>query len=68
MDVPVWVYFVVLGIIFSALMAVKTGRDERLAEDAEIEKEGEIYIKRMEEERERRKRHKAVSIERNGFQ
>ncbi len=67
MDVPVWIYLVVLGIIFSALMAVKTGRDERLAEEADVEKEGEIYIKRMEEERERRKKLKTVSLERNGF-
>lgn len=67
MDVPIWIYLVVLGIIFSALMAVKTGRDERLAEEADVEKEGEIYIKRMEEERERRKKLKTVSLERNGF-
>jgi len=67
MDVPVWIFLVVLGIIFSALLAVKTGRDERLAEEADVEKEGEIYIKRMEEERERRKKLKTVSLERNGF-
>ncbi len=66
MDIPIWIYFVVFGIIFSALMAVKTGKEERLAEKEDIEKEGEIYIKRMEEEKERRKKVKSIQYEKMG--
>jgi Na+/glutamate symporter len=52
--IPIWVYAVVVGIIISALMAIKTGREERLLEMENIEKEGEIYLTRLEEEKERR--------------
>lgn len=54
MDVPFWIYFIVAGIIISAYMAVKTGREEREREQREIEKEGEIYIERIEKEREKK--------------
>lgn len=58
MDIPVWVYFIVSGIIISALMAVKTGKEERIEQVENIEKEGEVYIKRMEEEKEKREKTK----------
>ena len=51
MDIPFWVYFVVVGIIISAYMVMKTGREERRIEEEIIEKEGEIYIERLEKER-----------------
>lgn len=54
MDVPIWVLLIVGGIIISAFMAIKTGRDERKEEHELIEKEGEIYIERLEKEREER--------------
>lgn len=54
MDVPFWIYFIVAGIIISAYMAVKTGREEREREQREIEKEGEIYIERIEKEKEKK--------------
>lgn len=50
--IPIWVYVVVAGIIFSAIMALKTGREEREEELRAIEEEGEVYIKRMEQARE----------------
>ncbi|NRG47307.1 sporulation YhaL family protein [Bacillus sp. CRN 9] len=53
--IPVWVYFVVAGIIVSAFMAVKTGRDERKVENDMIEQEGEVYMKRLEEARDDKK-------------
>ncbi|MDQ0268944.1 sporulation YhaL family protein [Cytobacillus purgationiresistens] len=53
--IPVWIYFIVAGIFVSAFMAVKTGRDERKTENAFIEQEGEVYMKRLEEEKEERK-------------
>ena len=52
---PWWIYFVVAGILFSAYMMIKTTKEARDVDMEFIEKEGEIYIKRMEEERARRK-------------
>lgn len=55
MDLPFWVYLIVVGIFFSAYMTVKTAKEERELELEWIEKEGEIYMERMEAEKERRK-------------
>ncbi|XJZ28105.1 sporulation YhaL family protein [Bacillota bacterium Lsc_1132] len=60
MDIPIWVYMVVAGIIISALMALRTGKEERRVEQETIEKEGEIYMKRLEQERENREGQKAA--------
>jgi Na+/glutamate symporter len=49
MTIPIWVYAVVVGIVISALMAIKTGREERMLEMENIEKEGEIYLTRLEQ-------------------
>lgn len=54
LTIPIWIYAVVVGIVVSALMAIKTGREERKMEQESIEQEGEIYIKRLEREKERR--------------
>ncbi|MEH7081425.1 sporulation YhaL family protein [Neobacillus drentensis] len=54
MTIPIWVYAVVVGIVISALMAIKTGREERQLEMENIEQEGEIYMKRLEREREKK--------------
>lgn len=59
MAIPIWVFAVVFGIVVSALMAIKTGREERLLELESIEKEGEIYIHRLEREKEMREQQKA---------
>ncbi|WP_312472418.1 sporulation YhaL family protein [Neobacillus sp.] len=55
MTIPIWIYAVVVGIVVSALMAIKTGKEERQLEMANIEEEGEIYIKRLEREKEIRR-------------
>lgn len=55
MTIPFWIYAVVVGIVISALMAIKTGREERQLEMEDIEREGEIYMKRLEKEKESRK-------------
>ena len=52
--IPIWVYFVVAGIILSAVMALRTGRLEREEEMQSIEREGEIYMKRVERARDER--------------
>ena len=44
MDIPFWVYFVVMGIITSAYMVVRTGKEEKLIEEEMIEREGDIYM------------------------
>jgi Na+/glutamate symporter len=54
LTIPIWVYAVVVGIVISALMALKTGREERQLEMENIEQEGEIYMKRLEREKEKR--------------
>jgi hypothetical protein len=54
LTIPIWVYAVVVGIVVSALMALKTGREERLLEMEDIELEGEIFMKRLEREKEMR--------------
>ncbi|PKR86683.1 sporulation YhaL family protein [Heyndrickxia camelliae] len=55
MSLPIWIYFVIAGIVISAFMAVKTAKEDRDQEMEWIEKEGEEYIERMKEEKERRK-------------
>lgn len=60
LTIPIWVYAVVVGIVISALMAIKTGRDERKLEMENIEREGEIYMKRLEREKEDRQVVKAT--------
>ncbi|WP_316571180.1 sporulation YhaL family protein [Neobacillus sp. YIM B06451] len=54
MTIPLWIYAIIIGIAVSAGMAVKTGKEERKLELETIEKEGEIYMKRLELEKERR--------------
>ncbi|MEH7012753.1 sporulation YhaL family protein [Neobacillus niacini] len=61
MTIPIWVYAVVVGIVISALMAIKTGREERMLEMENIEKEGEIYLTRLEQEKERRGEERATA-------
>ena len=60
MTIPIWIYAVVVGIVISALMAIKTGREERQLEMENIEREGEIYMKRLEREKEMRQELKAT--------
>lgn len=63
MDIPTWVYVVFAGIIISALMAIKTGREERELEMENIEKEGDVYMQRIEEEKDVREEQKSTSAE-----
>lgn len=55
MTIPVWVYFVVAGIVISAFMAIKTGREDHKFEQEIIEREGKVYIDRLQKEKEQRK-------------
>ena len=59
--IPVWVYFVVSGILVSAYMSIKTGNEERKLEFQAIEREGEIYMKRLEQEKEQRNQNQPMA-------
>jgi Sporulation protein YhaL len=54
MTVPIWVFAVAAGIMISAFMAIKSGREDRQQEMEIIEREGEVYMERLEKEKERR--------------
>lgn len=62
MDVPIWVLVIVGGIVISAFMAVKTGREEREKERELIEKEGEIYMERLEKEKEEKTESRSLGV------
>ncbi|MCA0969677.1 sporulation YhaL family protein [Halobacillus litoralis] len=51
---PIWVFFCIVFIFVSGYMAVRAMRAEHKVEQHFIEKEGQVYINRIEEERERR--------------
>lgn len=55
MTLPIWIYFVIIGIFASGIMAIKTAREDKEMEVEWIEKEGQVYLDRMEQEKERRK-------------
>lgn len=56
MSLPIWLYIVIAGVFFSAFIAIRTAREESEYEKEWIEREGEVYMERMQEEKERRKR------------
>ncbi|WMW39375.1 sporulation YhaL family protein [Bacillus cereus] len=51
---PWWVYLVIVGIVLSGYMVLYTSKKEKDMDNEFIEKEGEVYMKRLEEEREKR--------------
>ena len=51
---PWWVYLVFVGIVLSGYMVLYTSKKEQDMDNEFIEKEGEVYMKRLEEEREKR--------------
>ncbi|MBP0726886.1 sporulation YhaL family protein [Bacillus sp. RG28] len=53
-SLPIWMYAVVIGIFISGFMVVYTSRQEKEIDQEFIEKEGEIYLQRIKEERDRR--------------
>ncbi|PEZ09239.1 SigE-dependent sporulation protein [Bacillus sp. AFS018417] len=51
---PWWIYLIIIGIIVSGYMVLYTSKKEQEIDNEFIEKEGEIYMRRLAEERERR--------------
>lgn len=56
---PFWVYFVVAGILFSGYRSYNLGSEQKMLDLKVIEQEGEVFMQRIAEERERR--NKAVN-------
>ncbi|HLS07162.1 MAG TPA: sporulation YhaL family protein [Bacillota bacterium] len=55
-NVPWWVFMLVVFIFFSGYMSFRAMRAERALEQQFIEKEGQVYMERMDNERRRRQR------------
>ncbi|MFB5663182.1 sporulation YhaL family protein [Alteribacillus sp. HJP-4] len=51
---PAWVLLTALGIIFSGYMWRTTSKQEKESEQKWIEQEGSVFIRRMEDEKERK--------------
>ncbi|MEH6890558.1 sporulation YhaL family protein [Bacillus sp. JJ864] len=51
---PWWIYLIIIGIVVSGYMVLYTSKKEQEMDNEFIEKEGEVYMKRLAEERERR--------------
>nr|WP_051302223.1 sporulation YhaL family protein [Salibacterium aidingense] len=54
-QVPSWVLLSGMGIVFSGYMWWKTSRVEKEEDERWIEQEGRVFIRRMEEEREKKR-------------
>ncbi|WP_010283525.1 sporulation YhaL family protein [Bacillus timonensis] len=57
LSVPWFVYVALFGVLFSAYMVIRTTKEEKKIEDSYIEQEGNVYIERMNSEREKRSKH-----------
>lgn len=55
-SLPWWIYLILAGIAFSGYMTIRTAKEEKEIDQSFIEREGEIYIERMNLEKERRKK------------
>ncbi|OZM58731.1 SigE-dependent sporulation protein [Lottiidibacillus patelloidae] len=51
---PWWGYMLLFGILFSGYMVLRTSIEERRMDEQWIEQQGEVYMKRMEQEKEER--------------
>ncbi|MEB1807983.1 MAG: sporulation YhaL family protein [Bacillaceae bacterium] len=54
---PWWMYIVILGIIISAYYFIKHSLEDKKVDDEFIEKEGQVFMERIQEDREKRKRY-----------
>jgi len=53
---PWWVFLLILFIFFSGYMSFRAMRAEQALEQQFIEKEGQVYMERIKNERQRRQR------------
>ncbi|MCA0983893.1 sporulation YhaL family protein [Halobacillus yeomjeoni] len=54
--IPIWVFFCILFIFLSGYMALRAMKAEHHLEQQFIEREGQVYINRIAEEKERREK------------
>lgn len=52
---PWWIYICVIGILVSGYMAFKTSREDKIVDEEFIEKEGQVFIDRIEQERQKKR-------------
>lgn len=52
---PWWIYICVIGILISGYMAFKTSRADKVVDEEFIEKEGQVFIERIELERQKKR-------------
>lgn len=57
---PWWVYFIIAGVLYSGYMAFKFHLEDRKYDEEFIAKEGEVFIHRMNEEKERNKNSRQI--------
>jgi Sporulation protein YhaL len=50
-----WIYLCIIGILVSGYMAFKTSREDKMIDDEFIEKEGQVYLDRIEQERQKKR-------------
>lgn len=55
-NIPLWIYLIMLFIVFSGYMSYRAMRAEKVLEQQYIEREGQVYMERIRQERDR-KRH-----------
>ena len=55
LNIPWWVFIIMLFICFSGYMSYRAMRAERRLEQQFIEREGQIFMERIKQEKERRK-------------
>ncbi|MBH0228704.1 sporulation YhaL family protein [Halobacillus yeomjeoni] len=58
--IPIWVFFCILFIFLSGYMALRAMKAEHHLEQQFIEREGQVYINRIAEEKERREKKELV--------
>lgn len=54
LNIPWWIYLVLIFIVFSGYMAYRAMRAEQKLEQHFIEREGQVYMERIRQERNRR--------------
>jgi hypothetical protein len=52
---PWWIYLCIIGILVSGYMAFKSSREDKKIDDTFIEQEGQVYLDRIEQERQKKK-------------
>jgi uncharacterized protein YabE (DUF348 family) len=52
---PWWIYVCIIGILVSGYMAFKTSREDKIIDNEFIEQEGQVYLDRIEQERQKKR-------------